>query len=165
MAFLCIALSIMIIIIIPSVIYERTLKASLDSHKAKLRDIIILSNDYKMLKEKVSSIEKKASNTQMSGIAGVVNDVAGSIGIKGKIKSIKGISNRQLKGNISEEVAEVSIEKVTMNELINLFHKIETMPAILSIKKTTIKKSFEKPDLLDVTISLALFNLQTEVKP
>lgn len=161
---LLLALIFLVILIVPALIYERSLNSLLDLNRAKLRDLMILSNDYKMLKEKVSYAENKAPNPPMGGIASAVNDIAASLGIKGKIKAIKGVSSRQLKGNISEETAEVSIEKVTMNELINIFHKIETMPVVLSIKKTTIKKSFEKPELLDVTISLAIFNLKSEVK-
>lgn len=164
MGILLLALIFLVILIIPALIYERSSNSSLDLQRAKLRDLMILSNDYKMLKEKVSYAENKAPNPTTGGIAGAFNDIAASVGIKGKIKAIKGVSSRQLKGNISEEAAEVSIEKVTTNELINLFHKIETMPVALSIKKTTIKKSFEKPELLDVTISLAMFNLQPEAK-
>lgn len=164
-AVLYLALIFLVILIIPLFVFERSLKSSLDSHKQKHKDLIVLSSEYRALKEKVESAENKASNLPAGGIASAVNDISASLGVKGKIKSVKGISNRQLKGNISEEAAEVSVEKVSMNELINIFHKIETMPAILSVRKTTIKKSFEKPDLLDVTISLALFNLQPEAKP
>jgi len=163
--FLCLLLSVLLIFIIPLIFFERTLRASADSNSAKLRDMIILSNDYKMLKEKISVIESKSSNPQAGGITNLVNDITVSLGIKEKMKSIKGVSSRQLKGNISEETAEIFLEKVTMNELINLFHKIETMPVVISVKKTSIKKSFEKPDLLDVIISLALFNIQQETKP
>ncbi len=161
---LLLTLIFLIILIIPALIYERSSKSSLDLQRAKLRDLMILSSDYKMLKEKVSFAEKKSSTPQVGGIANVVNDIAASLGIKGKIKAIKSVSSRQLKRNISEEAAEVSIEKITTNELINLLHKIDTMPVVLTIKKTTMKKSFEKPELLDMTISLAMFNIQPEAK-
>lgn len=163
-AFLYLALIFLIILIIPLFIFEISLKSSLDLHKQKHKDLIGLSNDYRALKEKVESAEKKAAISGSAGVATTVNDISASLGIKGKIKSVKGISNRQLKGNISEEAAEVSVEKVSMNELINILYKIETIPVVLSVKKITIKKSFEKPDLLDVTISLALFNISTEAR-
>jgi len=158
-AVLYLALIFLLILIIPLFIFERSSKSSLDSHKQKYNEFIVLSNDYRSLKEKVDASQNKVAVPGNAGVANTVNDIAASLGIKGKIKSIKGVSNRQLKGNISEETAEVYIEKVTMNELVNIFHKIETAPVVLSIKKTNIKKSFEKPDLLDVNINLAMFSI------
>lgn len=155
---------ILLIIIIPLILFERTLKASADANSAKLRELIAYGHEYKSLKEKLSTIESKNSNPPPGGITNLANDLTASLGIREKMKSIKGVSSRQLKGNISEEAAEISFEKLTTNEIINLLHKIESMPTALSVKKTSIKKSFEKPDLLDVNISLALFNIQQEAK-
>jgi len=163
-AVLYLLLSFLIILVIPLFIFERSLKNSLDSHKQKYKELIALGSDYRSLKEKVDSSQNKAAVSGNTGVAKTVNDIAASLGIKRKIKSIKGVSSRQLKGNISEETIEVYIEKVTMNELLNLFYKIETAPVVLSIKKTNIKKSFEKPDLLDVTLNLSIFNLTQETR-
>lgn len=159
---LLIVLFLLFLLIIPALIYEHSLKASLNSYKSKYKELSILSSEYKLLREKVSLVEAKASNLQTGGIVNVVNDIASSLGITSKIKSIKGISSRQLKENISEETADINIEKLTLNELINLFHKIETSSAMLSVKRTNIKKSFDKPELLDVTITVSLFNIQPE---
>ncbi len=164
-AVLFIILISLVILIIPAFIYERSLKGSLDSNRQKYKELAALSNDYIALRGKLETAEKKQSIKAGAGIANTVNDMFASLGIKSRIKSITGVSNRQLKGNISEEFAEIYIEKVTMNELVNIFYKIETMPVILSVKKTAIKKSFEKPELLDVTISLALFNLAPAAQP
>lgn len=118
-----------------------------------------------LLKGRIETVEKKQSSLSKTGIANIANDIFASLGIKGKVKNITEISNRQLAGNISMESAEIHFEKLTMNEMVNLFHKIETSNAILSVKKAGIKKSFEKPELLDVKITLALFNLPSPVQP
>ncbi len=161
---LLLILLFLFLLIIPSFIFERALRVSIDSYKSKSRDLNTLSSEYKILREKVSFIETKSSNPHPGGITSVVNDIASSIGIKGKIKAIKGVSTRQLKEHISEETAEIYIEKATLNELVNVFHKIETAPTILSVKRTNIKKSFDRPEMLDVSITLSLFNLQPETK-
>lgn len=162
--FLSLILIILIILILPALIFERSLKSSLHLNTEKYKDLIVLSSDYIQIKNKIDAVEKKRSFTPKTGITNVVNDIFGSLGVKDKVKSIKGISNRQLSGNITEESSEIYIEKLTMNEMVNLFHRIETSPMILSVKKATIKKSFEKPELLNVTITLALFNIPQEVQ-
>ena len=73
------------------------------------------------------------------------------------MKSIKGIGGREIKGQLNEETAEVQMEKVNLNELVNIFYKLENAPLLLSIQKVALKKSFEKPDLLDVTMTVSLF--------
>lgn len=158
-AVLGLVLASLIILIVPAFIFQRSLKDSLELHKQKYLELIAISKDYIQLKGRTETAEKKQSPAAKAGIANIFNDIFTSLGVKGKVKSITGISNRDLPGNITEESAEIYIEKVTMNEMINIFYKIETSHVILSVKKASIKKSFEKPELLDLKITLALFNL------
>jgi len=65
---------------------------------------------------------------------------------------------KKIVDQMSEESAEIQMEKLNMSELINLFYKIENAPMILAIKKVAIKKSFENPELLDTTMSVSLFS-------
>jgi hypothetical protein len=58
---------------------------------------------------------------------------------------------------MGEESAEIQIEKLNMTELVHLFFKIENAPMILAVKRVIIKKSFENPELLDVTMAVSLF--------
>lgn len=152
------------ILIVPLFLYERSLQISLNSYRSKLNELTLLSNEYKILHRKISFIEGKTLNPQMGGITNVINDLVQSIGIKHKVKSIKDVTSRQLKGDIIEESADLIIEKVTLNELINIYHKIQTMPVIFTIKRTNIKKTFERPELLDLSITLAIYHLPQESK-
>lgn len=42
-----------------------------------------------------------------------------------------------------------------MNEMANIFYRIEHAPMILTVKKATIKQSFENPELLNITLDLS----------
>ena len=75
----------------------------------------------------------------------------------GKMKSIKGTGTRKTPNQMSEETAEIQIEKLTINEMVQLIYKIEDAPMILAMKTVVIKKSFENPELLDVTMTVSLF--------
>ena len=150
-------LLILYILIIPALIWERASSRELSQLKTRFTEFSILSAEYRSLKEQVGSIEQKRFLTKTSGIAKVLDDAFLSLGVKGKMKSIKGIVSREIKGQINEETAEVQMEKVTMNELVNILYKLENTPLLLSIQKVALKKSFDKPDLLDVTMTVSLF--------
>jgi hypothetical protein len=145
------------ILTIPLLIVERSAKKEVDTLKAKQKEIASLSREYKILKENVDFVEQRPSLSQIRGIANALDSISSSLGIKGKIKSVKAVGSREIQGSMSEESAEVLIEKVTLNELVNLFYKIGDAPMILSVKRVTMKKSFENPELLDVTMTMAFF--------
>lgn len=151
------ALLCLYILIIPALIWERTSSEELSQIKARSTEFSILSAEYRALKEQAGSIEEKSFLTKTSGIAQTLEDVFLSLGVKGKVRSIRGIRSREIKDQLNEETAEIQMEQVNMNELVNIFYKLENAPLPLSIQKAAIKKSFDRPDFLDVTMTIALF--------
>lgn len=151
------ALLVLYALIIPALIWERASGRELYQLKTRFTEFSILSAEYRALKEQVGSIEQKRFLTKTSGIAKALDDAFLSLGIKGKMKSIRGIGGREIQGQMNEETAEVKMEKVNMNELVNILYKLENAPMLLSIQKVALKKSFDKPDLLDVTMTVSLF--------
>lgn len=151
------ALLCLYILIVPAFIFEKKAERELSALQTRLNQFSDLTNEYNKLKERVSAIEGKRSLSKVRSIILAADEVLLSLGIKEKMKSIKGIEGRDIGGQTNEESAEVQIEKVTMNELIHIFYKIENAPMLLSIKKVSIKKSFAAPELLDVTMTISLF--------
>jgi len=155
--FLLSALLGIYILIIPSLIWERASSRELSRLKTRFTEFSVLSAEYRSLKEQVGSIEQKSFLTKTSGIAQTLDDAFLSLGVKEKMKSIKGIGGREIRDQLNEETAEVQMEKVDLNELVNIFYKLENAPLLLSIQKVALRKSFDKPDLLDVTMTVSLF--------
>ncbi len=151
------AVAFLAVLIVPAFVLERASLKDLDSIKSRRAELKALGSEYRTLKDQVGSVEQKTTISKVSGIANVMEDIASSVGLKGKLKSIKGVGTREIQGSLTEESAEVQMEKVTLNELVNMFYRIGEAPVILSVKRTTIKKSFENPELLNVTMTLALF--------
>ncbi len=151
------AIVILFILIIPALIIERSSQKELDALKAKRIELSSLNSEYETLKTRVDVIERKSTLAQVSGVANAVDSTVSSLGIKEKIKSIKAVGNREMKSSMVEESAEIRIDRVSMNEMVNIFSKIEDAPMILSVKRVAIKKSFENPELLDITMTVALF--------
>ena len=145
------------VLIIPALVVERSAGKELDMLKAKQKELTVLSREYKLLKENVDAAERRSTVAQVRGIANAVDMLSSSIGMKGKIKSVKVTGAREIQGSMTEETAEVQMEKVTMNELVNVYYRVQEAPMILSVKRAMIKKTFENPELLDITMTLSIF--------
>jgi len=148
---------LLFILIIPAFIMQKASRKETDTLKSKRTELSLLSTEFSALKGQVDVVEQKTTPLQTKGIATVFDDIVSSLGIKGKLKAVKGLGSREIKGPMTEESAEVQLEKVSMNELVNMFYRIGEAPVILSVKRAAMKKSFENPELLDVTMTLALF--------
>jgi type II secretory pathway component PulM len=153
------ALVLLYALIVPAYIYEKKAEKELDSLRSRMNEFSELIREYNKLKVELSAIEGKSSLSKTGGIMQVIDEVLISMNIKDKMKSIRGIESRNIREQIKEESAEVQIEKLTMNELLHIFYKIENAPMILSIKKLSVKKSFATPERLDVNMTVSLFTL------
>jgi type II secretory pathway component PulM len=144
-------------LIIPNLLWERASEGELSELTAKYHEFSTLTDKYRSLRASVNAIEQKKTLTKTSSITQAIGDISLSLGIKEKMKSVKLTGTKKVMDQISEESAEIQMEKLNMSEVVNLFYKIENAPMILAVKKVSIKKSFENPELLDVTMSVSLF--------
>ncbi|MDP2167883.1 MAG: hypothetical protein Q8J64_06090 [Thermodesulfovibrionales bacterium] len=135
--------------------YSSSLKREVTDLKARQKELIALKDEYQSLKGRVDTVEGKKSLTKVEGIVSAVDEVFQSIGLKQSLKSVKPTAQRELADSVEEE-AEIQIEKVGMNEMVNIFHKFDTAPMLITVKKTTIKTSFDNPSLLNITITASL---------
>jgi general secretion pathway protein M len=132
-----------------------SLKRDRDTLRSQQKEMLLLASEYAVLRDSVASVEAKKSLTKVEGIVQAVDEVFKSIGLGQKVKSVKSTGTREKK-YASEEEAEVSVEKVTMNEMVNILFRIENAPMILSVRKTSIKTSFDNPSLLNMTMTVGL---------
>jgi hypothetical protein len=134
---------------------SNSLRSRLGSTKAQHGELLALKNDFLSLKTRISGAEGKKSLSKVQGIVQAVDEIFNPLGLRGKVKSVKPSVARDMK-DIIEEGAELQLEKVDMNEVVNIFYRIENSPMSLSIKKANIKPSFENPALLNITMNISL---------
>lgn len=77
------------------------------------------------------------------------------IGIKGKNSQIKPLKGEERPG-IIEDAAEIKLEGLSLNETVNLLHRLEKGAKPVVIKKANLKTRYDDPAKLDLTINLAL---------
>lgn len=148
---------IALLFIVCAILFEvsLSLKRERDTLRSQQKEMLALSNEYAGLKTAVDAVEGKRSLTKVEGIVQAVDEVFKSMGLGQKVKSVKSTGTREKKF-ASEEEAEVSVEKVTMNEMVNILYRIENAPMILTVRKTSMKTSFDNPSLLNVTMTVGL---------
>jgi hypothetical protein len=132
-----------------------SLKKEREDLRSRQGELTLLKAEFQSLTGAVSSFESKKSLIKVAGIVQAVDEVFRTLGLSQKVKSVKPIGTREKKYAVEEE-AEVQVEKVNMNEMVNIFYKIENFPVMLSVKKTVIKTSFDNPGLLNLTITVGL---------
>jgi general secretion pathway protein M len=149
--------AIAVLFVLSLVLFEVALsvKKERNTLKSQEKELFVLAAQYSELKRTVDSVEGKKSLTKVAGIVQAVDEIFGSLGLNEKVKSVKSAGTKEKKYAVEEE-ADVSVEKVSMNELVNILYKIENAPMILSVKRTTIKSSFDNPSLLNITMTIGL---------
>lgn len=131
---------------------ERSQGRERESLIKRFREFNSLAEEYRMIKASKAIEVGDVSEGLLPSINGLID----SIGLKDKVKSIKMAGNREF-NEIIEERLEAEMDKLTMNELINLLYKLQTHPAHPSIKNVRIRKDFENPERLDMDIKVSFY--------
>lgn len=118
------------------------------------REIAVLKDELLSVRQKIQTVESKKNLANVQGVVQAIDEVFSSMSLKDKVKTVKSTGKRETKDGIEEE-ADVSVEKVTMNEMVNIFYRIEHAPMILTIRSVTVKQSFDNPELLNVNLMLS----------
>ncbi len=132
-----------------------SLKKERSSLKEKRRELLALRDEYISLKASLDSAGAGRAQAKSAGIVQAVDELFRSAGLSQKVKSVKSTGAREKKYSTEEE-AELQIEKVSMNEMANLFYRIGNGPFLLSVRRSAIKTNFENPALLNITMTIDL---------
>ncbi|MBI5194954.1 MAG: hypothetical protein HZA10_01385 [Nitrospirae bacterium] len=154
------ALSIMMFAVAIFAIFALTLFISAQGIKKKnsvmktqIEQITALKDYVRKVNDVVKLQERKMGITKAAGAVSAIEQSLNSLGLKAKTIKPAGMKNR---GEFNEEDAEVIIEGVDLNKIVNLIYKIENSVLPLKIKTANIKTTFENPDkfILSFTVTL-----------
>jgi hypothetical protein len=117
------------------------------------KEIQLLRSDVIQIKDFVESKEKKIGLVKTRGIVSTLEPMLSSLGLKANV--IKPLEKKRVK-DFTEEEAELEIENIDLNTIVNLFYKLEHSPVPLKIKRSTLQTTFENPDIFILTLTTAL---------
>lgn len=146
---------VLIILAFEMTSYLSSKKKELYTLKKEYKEMQLEKEEFIKINKKVSKLQNKMSITNVKDVVQAIDEVFSSIGLKHKISSVKPIAKGGME-NIKEQQAEVHIEKVNMNEMVNIFYKIENAPFLLVVKNAKLKTSFENPELINIMLTVSL---------
>ena len=127
--------------------------------EADLMELMLLKQRYLNLKKESERLANRLATVKADDSPGRVMEEAGFKGKPVQIRPLKGEEH----GGLQEELAEVKIDGLTANELVNLLHRLEKGSKPVILKKLLVKTRFDDPAKLDVTLTVALIKaVQTE---
>lgn len=127
--------------------------------KTGYAELLALKDEHEAVKSLIIAAEEKKSGSKVEGAVQAIDEIFRSIGMERKVKSVKSLGVHEKKFGTEEE-AELQIEKVDMNQMINILYRIENAPMVLSVRKTSVKTAFDNPSLLNITMTVGLVKLK-----
>ena len=151
------ALAVLVAIGLLVFISVTALKKKADYRKTKkqYKEMLSVSKEFLRLREKVSMVEARAGLSESRQLPVVVEKVVADMGLKQKLQSVKPFGGGARTGyNVQE--AEVAMDNLTLNELINVLYGIYHAPAGLFVTSAEFKRDFSAHELIDAKMSLKL---------
>lgn len=125
------------------------------------REMVALSKEYMEMKSGIRGVEKRIGLAKSENISIVVENLMSGIGLREKLESVKPFGG-ETKEDYSIYEAEVMIDNVTLNELVNILYAVYTVPAGLFVTSAEFKTDFSEKTLIDAMVSLKLVGLTKE---
>ncbi|NVN98764.1 MAG: general secretion pathway protein GspM [Geobacteraceae bacterium] len=122
------------------------------SRQADLAEMMLLKQRHR---EASSGAQKLANRLSAVTPDDSVAKLIDEIGIKGKSSQIKPLKGEDRPG-FMEDAAEVRIEGLSANDLVNLLFRLEKGVKPVVIKKANFKARYDDPSKLDISLSVAL---------
>ena len=144
---------ISIVTIIVTSIYANETNSRNKALRDQLSEINALASGVVEINGFVQSKEKKIGLRKAKGVVSTMQQTLKSLGLTAK--TIKPLDKKKVSEYL-EENAELELENADLNQIVNLFYKIETSSIPIKIKSTSIRTSFEDPDKFTLKIMLAL---------
>jgi hypothetical protein len=129
--------------------------------EAQHQEMVSLSQQYLAMRSGVDRIEKRIGLSSTESLPIAVENIVAGMGLKGKLQSVKpfGGGTRE---NYEIQEAEVVIDKLTVNELVNVLYGFYTVPAGLFVTSSEYKRDFSDRRLINARLSLKLISLKQQ---
>ena len=139
------------VIIQPVVEFKKNSDSSYEKNMARLSRLEDLNASYKELLAEKSRIN--AATPQDSGIAAIVDQIAGGLNISGnkaRLEESPGV----VQNGFQKITTTIKFEGVTINSLLEFINKLETSSATLKVNKLIITSAIKERNRYDAIITV-----------
>jgi hypothetical protein len=121
--------------------------------KKQIEELQSLTGSVIRLKGIVETKEKRIASARAKGVVSTLEQILKSLGIEAK--TIKPLDKKKT-NEFTEEVADIEVENIDLNHVVNLLYKIDSSPSPMKINSASTKTGFENPDRFTLKLSVSL---------
>jgi hypothetical protein len=143
---------------------ERVAKA-IDTQEKILKEMNTQLAEYRVLKRDMDTIQRAmAARPPNFTLYSFVERKAREAGVRPNVKAINP-SRGMSAGSYEEAMADVSLEKITLRQLVQFLYHADSPRDAVRVRKLTVRKSLESPEYLAVTVQLATYQAAAGARP
>ncbi len=138
---------------------------ALDTQEKVLEEMNAQLAEYRVIKREMDVIQQAmASRPADFTLFGFVERKARESGVRQNVRAINP-SRGAGAGSYEEALADVSLEKITLRQLVQFLYKADSPRDAVRIRKLTVRKSTESPEYLTATVQLATYQPAAAPRP
>lgn len=126
------------------------------SKQRQLAEAQQLGQEYQQLKQQLAASERRLASGGDFSLLSFVEATSIRLAGRDSLTAMRPQPAATLEG-FREEAVEVKLEKIRLNQLVQLLFVADTAPAPMLVKALRIKPRFDDRNLLDVTITFASY--------
>ncbi|MBI4654087.1 MAG: hypothetical protein HY752_03740 [Nitrospirae bacterium] len=146
---------ILLILILTLLTYINVFERKNNTLKIQLNEMRLLKDELLNVKNIVETQEKKIDITKVNSVVSAIEQTLQDIGIKAT--AIKPLEKKKMEG-FHQEDAELTVENIDLNKIVNLLYKIENSPLPIKIKNVALRTTFENPNMFILNITASLIS-------
>lgn len=143
-------------ILSPMLAQTERLNALIPRKEQELVELSGLASEYASLSARLASVSSRIRPAEAFSILSYVEETAGRRQVRENIAYIRPLSP-QVHQSLREVPVEVKVENVTLGKLVGFVAAIEQAPALLRIRRLTVKTRFADPAFLDATFVVSAY--------
>ncbi len=154
-----ILLLVMIQLIIAPIAAKRTrMRQGIQSKLTTLGEIKKLSQEYAALKQTSdSSSQRIADREKEFTLFSFLDKLSGTVGVKDKINYMKPSTSNIANSSLKKSSVEMELRNISIEQLTNFLHGIETSGKMVSVKRLSITKKDKQDTALVVVLQAETF--------
>ena len=144
---------IMQFLVFPMLDKKKTLKARLRSEKKTLVEMQLLKAEFDAIEKNARSLQRRIAGKKKGfSLFSFLDENAGKTGLKDRIAYMKPSSASSKDGPYRVSTVEMKLQQISMEQLVNYLHAVETSPNMISVRRLSISKGGKEKSFIDAVM-------------
>lgn len=126
------------------------------SRQQQLEEMQELAARYQTLETQIRQAQNRPSRSRDFSLFSFVETLAEDLSVRDRLVSLRP-NETSTRGEFKEESVEIKLERLTLEQLVQLLYGLEEGEAALDVKNMRLKTRFEDRSLFDMTASVSRY--------